>query len=118
MAPSDFEGSLCSRYWRKPPPLILSSHALSGTRRSWSRHDITEPPKASSSKGSGVAMLSLASVSFVSVLPEIRDAILQGRAQPELCCPYGICKGNVVVAMELAQAQANEGSGLRYNTKQ
>ncbi|KAM0287973.1 hypothetical protein ACHAQH_000040 [Verticillium albo-atrum] len=27
-----------------------------------------------------------------------RDLILSGRAQPEICCSYGICKGDVVVA--------------------
>ncbi|KAF3357707.1 hypothetical protein VDGD_21326 [Verticillium dahliae] len=26
-----------------------------------------------------------------------RDLILSGKAQPEICCSYGICKGDVVI---------------------
>ncbi|CCF47346.1 hypothetical protein CH063_15768 [Colletotrichum higginsianum] len=28
---------------------------------------------------------------------EKRDDILNGKASPEICCSYGICKGDVVV---------------------
>jgi len=28
-----------------------------------------------------------------------RDLILQGKLPPEVCCSYGVCKGDVVTAM-------------------
>lgn len=31
------------------------------------------------------------------ILQSKRDQILMGTLEPEACCPYGICKGDVVV---------------------
>jgi hypothetical protein len=28
-----------------------------------------------------------------------RDLILMGNLKPEACCPYGVCKGMVVISM-------------------
>ncbi|SPO02329.1 uncharacterized protein DNG_05002 [Cephalotrichum gorgonifer] len=30
---------------------------------------------------------------------ETRDLILSGKLSPEACCPYGVCRGEVVVRM-------------------
>ncbi|KAH7027772.1 uncharacterized protein B0I36DRAFT_364926 [Microdochium trichocladiopsis] len=43
-----------------------------------------------------------------------RDAILRGELPAEACCPYGICRNDVVVAM--AERNQDIASGLRYNT--
>ncbi|OLN84379.1 hypothetical protein CCHL11_05945 [Colletotrichum chlorophyti] len=46
------------------------------------------------------AVVSLSALSQARPLPcpdWKRDDILNGKASPEICCSYGICKGDVVV---------------------
>ncbi|ROW14188.1 hypothetical protein VPNG_04204 [Cytospora leucostoma] len=40
---------------------------------------------------------SMASATPIACPDSKRDQILMGTLAPEACCPYGICKGDVVV---------------------
>ncbi|POS78812.1 hypothetical protein DHEL01_v202801 [Diaporthe helianthi] len=44
-----------------------------------------------------VLLGSMASASPVPCPDSKRDQILMGKLEPEACCSYGICKGDVVV---------------------
>ncbi|KAJ1327822.1 hypothetical protein MN608_07153 [Microdochium nivale] len=57
----------------------------------------------------------VAQASPVACTSAKRDAILSGDLPAEACCPYGICRKDVVVAM--LERNQDIASGLRYNTE-
>ncbi|CAJ2500577.1 Uu.00g034300.m01.CDS01 [Anthostomella pinea] len=63
------------------------------------------------------SLTGLTSASPVRCPDSKRDAILRGEIAPEYCCSYGICKNDVVVAMDRDETIQHPGSALRYNTK-